>query len=79
MVDICHDTWWIDFGCTIHVKNVLQDLQNLRKLARSEKYIYSRNKMSTHVELIGDYSLVLSSGFVLVLERHCMCQSSLGS
>ena len=23
MVDICHDTWWIDSGCTIHVTNVL--------------------------------------------------------
>ena len=69
MADICHDTWWIDSGCTIHVTNVLQDLQNPRKPVGSEKYIYSGNKMSSHVEAIGDCSLVLSSGFVLALEK----------
>ena len=25
MVDICHNTWWINSSCTIHVMNVLQD------------------------------------------------------
>ena len=32
MADVCHNTWWIDSSCTIHITNVLQDLQNLRKL-----------------------------------------------
>jgi transposase InsO family protein len=69
MADICHDTWWIDSGCTIHVTNVLQDLQNLRKPIGSEQYIYSGNKISSHVEAIGDCTLVLSSGHVLNLEK----------
>ena len=35
----------------------------------SEQYIYSGNRMSSHVEAIGTYSLVLSSGFILELEK----------
>ena len=45
-------------------------MQNLRKPVESEQCIYSRNKMSSHVEGIGSCSLVLSSGFVLELEKN---------
>ena len=31
MVDVNHNTWWIDSGSTIHISNSLQGLQNLRK------------------------------------------------
>ena len=40
MVDVNHNTWWIDSGFTIHVKNTLQGLQNLRKLVKSEQCIF---------------------------------------
>ena len=39
MVNVNHNTWWIDSGFTIHVSNTLQDMQNLRKPMRSEQYI----------------------------------------
>ena len=35
----------------------------------SEQCIYSRNKMRSHVEAIGTCNLVLSSGFLLNLEK----------
>ena len=35
----------------------------------SEHYIYSGGKMSLHVEAIGTCSLVLSSSFILCLEK----------
>ena len=35
----------------------------------SEQYIYSGNKMSSHVEAIGTCSLILSSDFILELEK----------
>ena len=35
----------------------------------SEQYIYSGSKISSHVEAIGTCSLVLSSGFILELEK----------
>ena len=69
MVDVNHDTWWIDSGSTIHVTTTLQGLQNLKKPLRSEQYIFFGNKMHSHVEAIGTCSLILSSGFVLVLEK----------
>ena len=70
MVDVNHNSWCIVYGSTIHVSNTLQGMQNLRKLVRSEQYIYSGNKMSSHVEaIVGTCNLVLSSGFILKLEK----------
>ena len=78
MVNVNHNTWWIDFGSTINVSNILHGMQNLRKPVGSEQCIYSGSKMSSRVEAIGTYSLVLSNGFILELERHFMFQVSLG-
>ena len=69
MVNVNHNTWWIDSGSTIHVSNTLQGMQNLRKPVGSEQCIYSGSRMSSRVEAIGTCSLVLSSGFILELEK----------
>ncbi|KAL4342158.1 hypothetical protein GQ457_08G026470 [Hibiscus cannabinus] len=69
MVDVNYNTWWIDSGSTIHVSNSLQGLKNLREPVGAERHIYSGNKMQSHVEAIGTCELVLSSGFVLILEK----------
>ena len=69
MVEVSHNTWWIDSGSTFHISNSLQGMINLRKLVGNEQYIYSGNKMRSHVEGIGTYRLVLTSGFVLKLEK----------
>ena len=49
MVNVNHNTWWIDSGSTIHVSNTLQGMQNLRKPVGSEQCIYSSSKMSSRV------------------------------
>jgi len=69
MVDVSHNTWWIDSGSTIHISNSLQGFQNQRNPVGSEQGIYSGNKMRSRVEAIGTCRLVLSSGFVLILEK----------
>ena len=69
MVNVNINTWWIDSGSTIHISNSLQGLQNLRKPVGSEQSILSGNKMGSHVEAIGTCYLILSSGFVLKLEK----------
>ena len=69
MVNINHNTWWIDSGISIHVSNTLQGMTNLRKPMGSEHYIYSGSQMSSHVEAVGTCSLILSSGFSLHLEK----------
>ena len=78
MVDVGHDTWWIDSGSTIHITNSLQGLQKLRKLVGSEKYIYLKNKLRSHVKALGTCSLVLSSGYILELEKTFIFQISPG-
>ena len=69
VVDVGHNTWWIDSGSTIHITNSLQGLQNLRKPVGSEECIYSGNKLRSYVKAVGTCSLVLSSGYALELER----------
>ena len=44
MVNVNHNTWWIDSGSTILVSNTLQGMQNLRKPVGSEQCIYSGSK-----------------------------------
>ncbi|XP_074306409.1 uncharacterized protein LOC141641653 [Silene latifolia] len=69
MVNVNHNTLWIDSGTTIHVSNTLRGMTNLRKSVGSELSIYSGNQISSHVEAIGTCSLILSSGFILHLEK----------
>ena len=69
IVNVNHNTWWINSGYTIHVSNTLQGLENLRKPMGSEQFIYSGSKMSAHVEAVGTCNLVLSSGFIMHLEK----------
>jgi hypothetical protein len=52
MVDNIYNTWWIDFGFTIHVLNTLQGMTSLRKPLPSEQDIYSVSKMRSHVEVV---------------------------
>ena len=69
MTSINHNTWWIDSGSTIHVSSTLQVMENLQRPMGSEQCIYSGSKMSSHVEAIETCNLVLSSGFILCLEK----------
>ncbi|KAL8170702.1 hypothetical protein V2J09_022506 [Rumex salicifolius] len=62
-----HDKWWI--GIRIHISNTLQGMANLRKPRKSERFIYSGNKIASHVEAVGTCSLILSNGFTLPLEK----------
>ena len=68
-MDVCHNTWWIDSGSTIHNSNTLQGFLNHRKSVGSEHCIYSGNMMRSRVEAVGTCRIVLSSDFVLGLER----------
>ena len=51
MIDISSNTWWIDFGSTIHISNILQGFLNQRKPMGSEKYIYLGNKIGSQLKL----------------------------
>ena len=61
-------TWWIDSGATVHVANSLQGFRSTRTMLRSERHIKVANRVQADVEVVGDVSLELVNGFVLVLK-----------
>jgi hypothetical protein len=49
-IKVSDNTWWIDFGTTIHIAKIMQGFLTLRKPMNSEQHIYSGNQMHSHVE-----------------------------
>jgi hypothetical protein len=60
-------TWWIDSGATIYVANSLQGFRSMRTMQRRERCIKVTNGVQADVEAVGDLSLELADGFVLLL------------
>ena len=59
MINVCDNTWWIDSGTTIHISNTLQGFLSRRMPTKSEQFIYSGNKIHSHVEAVETCKLVL--------------------
>jgi hypothetical protein len=60
-------TWWIDSGATVHVANSLQGFSSTRSTERRESSIEVANGVQAEVEAVGDVSLELVDGFILLL------------
>jgi hypothetical protein len=60
-------TWWIDSGATVHVANSLQGFHSIRTMQRSERRIKVANGVQADVEAVGDISLELVDGFLILL------------
>jgi hypothetical protein len=60
-------TWWIDSGATVHVANSLQGFHSTRTMQRSEICLEVANGVQADVEAIGDISLELADGFMILL------------
>ena len=69
MIDIIHDTWWIDSGSTIHISKTMKGFSSQRQPSKGENFIYSGNHMCSLVVVIGTSRLVLEMGFVLELNN----------
>jgi len=67
-IQFSKSTWWIDFGATVHVANSLQGFRSTRTTLRSERHIKVANGVQEDVEAVGDVSLELVNGFILVLK-----------
>ena len=63
------NTWWIDSGSNVHVSNSMQGYLTTRNISPNEAYLYMGNRMKAPVEAIGNFRLVLSTGFHLDLEN----------
>jgi hypothetical protein len=60
-------TWWIDSGATVYVANSLQGFRSTRTTQRSERHVKITNGVQADVEAVGDVSLELADGFILLL------------
>ncbi|KAK3007744.1 hypothetical protein RJ639_015088 [Escallonia herrerae] len=52
---------WINLSALIHVDNIMQGFLSLRQPIDSEQDIYLRNRMSSHIEAVGTFRLVLQN------------------
>ena len=66
-INYATNTWWVDSGATIHVANSLQGFDTRRTLRRGERTIRVANGVEANAEAIGEFTLVLHSGFMLRL------------
>jgi hypothetical protein len=66
-LDFFTNSWWIDSGATVHVANSLQGFRTRRMLEKGTRSIRVANGKEAAVKGIGDLSLELDNGFVLLL------------
>ena len=69
MADVHHNSWWVDSGSTTHISNSLQGFLDHRNPVGNEQFIYFVNKLKSLVVSVGTCRLVLSSGYVLYLDK----------
>jgi hypothetical protein len=67
-VQYSKSTWWIDSGATVHVANSLQGFRSMRTKQRSERHVKVA-RAQADVEVVGDISLQLADGFILLLRN----------
>jgi hypothetical protein len=67
LVNVLHNTWWIDSGATVHICQTMQGLLNKRVPTESERHIIMGNKMRSRIEAVGPFKLVLKTGHILYL------------
>jgi hypothetical protein len=60
-------TWWIDLGANVHVANSLQRFHSTQTTQRSKRRTEVANGVQTDVEAVGDISLELADGFMILL------------
>ena len=72
------NTWWIDFGATTHVTNLMQGFLTTMKPKESEKLLYMGNRLKVGVIAIGTYRLLLETGHWMDLLNTFYVPLSLG-
>lgn len=68
LVDVPVDFWWLDSSFTTHIAASLLGFKNMREPSLRESKLKVGNDLEVIVESVGDVSLVLGSGFELVLK-----------
>jgi transposase InsO family protein len=67
LTSVSRYTWWIDSGATTHISVSLQGCLNYRKPSDAERFIFVGDGNKVEVEAIGNFRLLLKTGFYLNL------------
>ena len=67
LIEVPHNTWWINSGCTTHVSNVMQEFLTTRTINPNEKFVFMGNKEKVPMEAVGIYHLILDIEYHLDL------------
>ncbi|KAK6163517.1 hypothetical protein DH2020_000381 [Rehmannia glutinosa] len=58
LVEVPHNTWWLDFGCTTHISNTIQGFLTTQTINPNEKYVFMGNRVKARLkplEFIADF------------------------
>ncbi|KAD5962114.1 hypothetical protein E3N88_13587 [Mikania micrantha] len=64
-------SWVFDTGCGSHICNKMKGLKNVRELKDGEMELHVGNGAHVAVKAIGEYEILLPSGFYLKLDNVC--------
>ena len=69
LASVPRHTWWIDSGATTHISVSMQGCLSCRKPNDAERFIYVGDGKSVEVEAIGNFRLLLKTGYYLDLKE----------
>jgi len=67
LTEVPHNSWWIDYGWTTHVSNMMQGFLSTRTIKPNENFVFMGNREKVPMEVVGTYHLILDTGFYLDL------------
>ncbi|KAL6334275.1 hypothetical protein AAG906_014675 [Vitis piasezkii] len=74
LVEVPSNTWWIDFGATTHVTNLMQGFLTTRKPKESEKFLYMGNRLKVEVVVVAWFG-ILCDGLYKISLNHEFAQA----
>ena len=67
LVDVPPNSWWIDIGASIHIRNSLQRYLISKRLSKGERAITLGNGAEVEIEAIDTLRLILDTDFIMDL------------
>ena len=67
LTEVPHNTWWLDFGATTHISNLMHGFLTIKTTNPTEDFMFIEYRMKFPIEGIGTYHLILDTGYHLDL------------
>ncbi|KAL1214071.1 Retrovirus-related Pol polyprotein from transposon TNT 1-94 [Cardamine amara subsp. amara] len=69
LVEVPHNTWWLDSGASTHVSHIKQGFKSIQPIKGPDRFLFMGNRMKARIEGMGTYSLILNTGCTLDLDK----------